>query len=274
MKTIIVPTDFSVMANNAMRFATDMAQHINASLLLLHIYQVPVAIGEVPMPLVNVDELQKSSEEKLKTLKEEIEKLTAFKVKVYIEARLGEVVDELQNVCATVQPFAVIIGTKGSGALERMLFGSVTLSAMKHLDVPVMVIPPGVRYKPVHKIGLACDFKNVVAATPEKEIKSIVKEFNAELHVLNVDYHNQHFEGNTPEESFLLHNMLAEIKPEYHFIEKENVEEGINEFAETNNIDFVIVIPKKHQFLEGLFHKSHSKELAFHSHVPVMAIHE
>lgn len=274
MKTIIVPTDFSVMANNAMRFATDMAQHINASLMLLHIYQVPVAIGEVPMPLVNVDELQKSSEEKLKTLKEEVEKLTAFKVKVYIEARLGEVVDELQNVCATVQPFAVIIGTKGSGALERMLFGSVTLSAMKHLDVPVMVIPPGVRYKPVHKIGLACDFKNVVAATPEKEIKSIVKEFNAALHVLNVDYHNQHFEGNTPEESFLLHNMLAEVKPSYHFIEKENVEEGIKEFAETNNIDFIIVIPKKHQFLEGLFHKSLSKELAFHSHVPVMAIHE
>lgn len=274
MKTIIVPTDFSVIAENAMRFATDMAQHINASLLLLHIYQIPVAIGEVPMPLVNVEELQKSSEEKLKALKNDIEKLTACKVKVYTEARLGDVVDELQNVCATVQPFAVILGTKGSGALERMLFGSVTLSAMKHLDVPVMVIPPGARYKPVHKIGLACDFKNVVAATPEKEIKSIVKEFNAELHVLNVDYHNQHFEANTPEESFLLHNMLAEIKPEYHFIEKENVEEGINEFAETNNIDFVIVIPKKHQFLEGLFHKSHSKELAFHSHVPVMAIHE
>jgi K+-sensing histidine kinase KdpD len=137
-----------------------------------------------------------------------------------------------------------------------------------------MVIPPGVRYKPVHKIGLACDFKNVIAATPEKEIKSIVKEFNAALLVLNVDYHNQHFEGNTPEESFLLHNMLAEVKPSYHFIEKENVEEGINEFAETNNIDFIIVIPKKHQFLEGLFHKSLSKELAFHSHVPVMAIHE
>ncbi|MDX1936457.1 MAG: universal stress protein [Flavihumibacter sp.] len=274
MKTIIVPTDFSVIAENAMRFAIDMAQHINASLLLLHIYQIPVAIGEVPMPLVNVEELQKSSEEKLKTLKNDIEKLTACKVKVYTEARLGDVVDELQNVCATVQPFAVILGTKGSGALERMLFGSVTLSAMKHLDVPVMVIPPGARYKPVHKIGLACDFKNVVAATPEKEIKSIVKEFNAELHVLNVDYHNQHFEAKTPEESFLLHNMLAEIKAEYHFIEKENVEEGINEFAETNNIDFVIVIPKKHQFLEGLFHKSHSKELAFHSHVPVMAIHE
>jgi nucleotide-binding universal stress UspA family protein len=274
MKTIIVPTDFSVMAENALRFATDMAQHIHASLLLLHVYQIPVAIGEVPMPMVNVDELEKGSEEKLKILKEDVEKLTACRVKVYTEARLGDVVDELQNVCATIQPFAVILGTKGSGALERMLFGSVTLSAMKHLDVPVMVIPPGARYKPVHKIGLACDFKNVVAATPEKEIKSIVKEFNAELHVLNVDYHNQHFEANTPEESFLLHNMLAEIKPEYHFIEKENVEEGINEFAETNNIDFVIVIPKKHQFLEGLFHKSHSKELAFHSHVPVMAIHE
>lgn len=274
MKTIIVPTDFSVIADNAMRFAADMAKQIHASLLLLHVYQIPVAISEVPMPTVNVEELQKASEEKLKKLKEGLEMLSDYKLKIYTEARMGDVVDELQNVCDTVQPFAVVMGTKGATKLERVLFGSVTLTAMKHLEVPVMIVPPGSRYKPIHKIGLACDFKDVVAATPEKEIKTVVKEFNAELHVLNVDYQNQRFEASTPEESYLLHNMLAEMKPQYHFIEKENIEEGINEFAETNNLDFVIVIPKRHNLIDGLFHKSHSKEMAFHSHVPVMAIHE
>jgi nucleotide-binding universal stress UspA family protein len=272
MKTIIVPTDFSAIADNAMNFAADMAAYVHASLMLVHVYYVPVALGEVPVPLSTEEEIRKMSEEKLQVKKETIEK--KHSIKIYTEARLGTVVDEIGKLCDTVQPFAVVMGTRGAGKLERALFGSSTLSAIRHLQVPVLVIPPEARFKPVKKIGLACDFKNVVTATPEKEIHTVLKEFNAELHVINVDYKNRHFKPETPEESFLLHNMIADMKPTYHWIEKENIEEGLNEFAKNNQLDILIVVPKKHNLLDGLFHKSLSKELAFHANVPVMAIHE
>jgi nucleotide-binding universal stress UspA family protein len=274
MKTIIVPTDFSPIAGNAMEFAVDMAMQIKASLLLLNVYQVPVTVSEVPVAIVSVDDLKKNSEEKLKELVREIEKKTAGQIKLYLEARQGVVVDELHDLCHTVQPFAVVMGATGAGALERTFFGSTTVMAMRHLHVPVLVIPAGVRFKPLHRIGLACDFKEVVSSTPDKGIKAFVKEFDAELHVLNVDFNNRHFRPETPEQSFLLHNMLADLNPQYHFINQESVEEGLSEFARNNNLDLLIVIPKKHRLLEGLFHKSHSRELAFHARVPVMAIHD
>ena len=69
MKTIIVPTDFSPIATNAMNFAADMALNINASLMLLHIYQVPVSMTDVPVVLVSAEELRKSSEAKLQEIK-------------------------------------------------------------------------------------------------------------------------------------------------------------------------------------------------------------
>ena len=53
MKTIIVPTDFSPIATNAMNFAADMAVNINASLMLLHVYQVPVSMPDVPVVLMD-----------------------------------------------------------------------------------------------------------------------------------------------------------------------------------------------------------------------------
>jgi len=275
MKTIIVPTDFSPAATNAMNYAVDMGKAIDASILLLHVYHVPVSFTDVPVVLVSVDELRKSAEEQLEELKKNIENSTTGKVKVYSELKMGDVVDELDLLSNQIQPFAVIMGTKGHSAMERALFGSNTLSAIKKLHWPVICVPPGKEYGDgIKKIGLACDFKEVIESTPAHAIKDLVKEFNGELHVLNVDYENKKFASETPEQSVLLHNMFEELNPQYHFIQHRDVEDGINEFAEKNNLDLVIAIPKKHKLLEGLFKKSSTKQLVFESHVPVMCVHE
>jgi len=275
MKTIIVPTDFSPVATNAMNFAADMAVNINASLMLLHVYQVPVSMTDVPVVLVSAEELRKSSEEKLQEQKDALTHITSRKIKIYTEVRMGDVSDELEEVCKRVQPFAVVMGTRGTTGIERALFGSTTLTAIRHLTWPVIVVPPGKEYGTgIKKIGFACDFNKVVESTPIEFIKNMVKAFGAELHVLNVDYEGRHFKPETPEESLMLHTLLEDLDPEYHFINNPDVEDGINEFVETNNIDLLITIPKKHKLLEGLFKHSSTKELVTQSHVPVMCVHE
>ncbi len=275
MKTIIVPTDFSPIATNAMHYALDMAKSVNASILLLHVYQVPVSFTDTPIVLVSIEDLRKGAEEQIAHLKTEVEHLTSGSLKVYTETRLGTVADELENLCNKINPFAVVMGTKGASGVERILFGSNTLTAIRHLTWPVICVPPGKTFgNGIKKIGFACDFKDVVKTTPTHFIVDFVKEFKAELDVLNVDYHNKHFKPETPEQSLLLHTMLEEAKPSYHFIEHADIEDGINEFAEKNNLDLIITIPKKHRLLEGVFKPSSTKQLVYQSHVPVMCVHE
>ena len=275
MKTIIVPTDFSPIATNAMNFAADMAVNINASLMLLHVYQVPVSMTDVPVVMVSAEELKKSSESKLQELKDDLTHITSGKIKIYSEARLGDVSDELEDACKHIQPFAVIMGTRGTTGVERILFGSTTLTAIRHLTWPVIVVPPGKEYgKGIKKIGFACDFDKVVESTPIQFIKNMIKEFGAELHVLNVDHEGKHFKPGTPEESLMLHTLLHDLNPNYHFIDNIDIEDGINEFVEKNNIDLLITIPKKHKLLDSLFKHSSTKQLVTQSHVPVMCVHE
>ena len=275
MKTIIVPTDFSPVATNAMNFAADMAVNINASIMLLHVYEVPVSMTDVPVVLVSADELRKNTESKLGELKASLLHITSGKIKVYTEARMGNVSDEIEEMCKDLSPFAVIIGTKGASGIERMLFGSNTLRAIRHLKCPVIVVPPGKEYGTgIRKIGFACDFEKVVESTPVQFIRNMVKEFGAELHVLSVDHEGKHFKPGTPEESLLLHTLLEDLNPSYHFIDNADIEDGINEFAEKNNIDLLITIPKKHGLMDTLFGHSSTKELVTHSHVPVMCVHE
>jgi len=258
-----------------MNFAADMAISINASLMLFHVYQVPVSMTDVPLVLVSAEELRKGSEEKLSELKEALTHVHSEKLKIYTETRLGDLSDELEDVCNHINPFAVVMGTKGASGVERMLFGSNTLTAIRHLKYPVVVVPPGKEYgKGIKRIGFACDFEKVVESTPVQFIKNMVREFSAELHVLNVDYEQRHFKPETPHESLLLHTLLEDLNPNYHFINHVDIEDGINEFAETNNLDMLITIPKKHKLLDSLFKQSSTKQLVTQSHVPVMCVHE
>lgn len=274
MKTIIVPTDFSPAAINAMNYAADMALQINASLMLVNIYQIPVAVTDTPLVMVSVEELRKGAEDRLAEMKQDLTHVTSGKLKVYTEAILGDVVDELQELCEKINPFAVVMGSMGHTALERTLFGSTTLTVIKHLRWPVIAVPKGKEYGAgIRKIGLASDFKEVVDSVPFAAIKDFVSTFNAELHVLNVDYQNKQFKPGTPEQSVLLHTELESLKPQYHFIEHPDIEDGINAFAEKNNLDIIIAIPKRHKLLEGLFRKSSTRQLVFESHVPVLCMH-
>ena len=68
--------------------------------------------------------------------------------------------------------------------------------------------------------------------------------------------------------------MLQELNPVYDFIRHKDIEDGINEFAEKNNLDIIITIPKKHKLLEGLFKTTSTRQLVFESHIPVMCVHE
>lgn len=274
MKTLIVPTDFSPVSINAMNYAADMALSIDASLLLLHVYQIPLTFTEVPVVNISLEEIKKISEEKVAELKKGLEHITSGRLKIYAESRLGEVTDEIEDLCKKINPFAVVMGTKGAGGLERLFLGSNTLTAIKHLTYPVIVVPPGAVFNGIKKIGFACDLNEVVETTPSDKIHEVCTMFNASLLVLNVDYKNKHFLPETPEESLLLHTMLEDLDPVYQYIEHEDVVEGINEFAEKQALDLVITIPKKHKLLSGLFQKSHTRELVFESHIPIMCIHE
>jgi nucleotide-binding universal stress UspA family protein len=276
MKTIIVPTDFSPAALNAANYAADMALAIKANILLFHVYQLPLSVSDTPIVLLSVDEMREAAENKLAQLKKDLEHIIpggALEIKT--EARMGNLADELEDCCKTIQPFTVVMGTRGHSAVERALFGSNTLKVIKHLSWPIICVPIGKKYGTgIKKIGLACDFREVKETTPVPVIRTLVKEFQAELHVLNVDHDNQHFKADTPMQSAFLHTAFEELKPQYHYIEHKDIEDGINEFAESNNLDIVITIPKKHKLLEGLFKKSSTKQLVFESHVPVMCLHE
>jgi nucleotide-binding universal stress UspA family protein len=272
MKQIIIATDYSKAAVNATRYGVEMAQAINAGILLFHVYQMPVGYSEFPLS-INLSELQEAAESGIMRLKNELTQQTAGKLPIETEARMGTFSQELERICEDRKPYAVVMGSQGSSAAERLMLGSHTVHAMKHLHTPVIAVPPGVSYSGIKKIGLACDFEEVVDTTPVEEIRTLIGDFRAQLHVLNTGSKGDY----NPEvvyQSGLLQEMLGPLKPEYHFIDNKDIDEGIVEFCDRNAVDLLVVLPKRHSLLDKLVHRSHTRRLVLHSHTPVMSLHE
>ena len=272
MKLIVVPTDFSPLADNALKYGMDLATAMGSSLMIVHVYQIPISYSEVPLITVSIEEIRKASEDRLAELKHNIETITAGKLVVYTESRLGDVGDEINKLTKTLQPFVIVMGSRGVTGAGKFFLGSNSLSLISRTNTPVIVVPPGGRFSPYKKIGLTTDFKGVVDKTPVAPIRALVSFFNAELHVLHVDYKQRNFNPGVPEQTLNLDMLLTGMNPTYDFIESKDVNEGINDFAEKNNIDLIVTLPQKHSFLESLFEKSLTRELLHHTHIPVMCI--
>ncbi len=272
MKTIILATDFSSIALNAANYAADMAVAVNADLLLLNIQKVPVYYNDIT-PVTTPEDIIRNAEDILNELKRQLDRKTGNKIEITAEVEMGLFFTELRAVCDRVHPFALVMGNQGVTNAERIFFGSHTVIAMKQLRWPILAIPRGVKFANIKKIGLACDFEKVVDKTPLNEIEELVKFFNASLYVINTGSTEVH-DHEMIFQSGLLQVMLGDLHPQYHFINNTDIDEGLMDFCEKNNIDLLMVTHKRHSLLDKMIKKSHTKQLILHSHIPVMALHE
>ncbi|HET7115142.1 MAG TPA: universal stress protein [Hanamia sp.] len=270
MKKIILATDFSKAALNAANYAADMSLAINAEILLLHAYQVKFSYSDIPVAM-NEEEMRQDIERAMKQLKEDLWRKTKNKIDIKTEVRTGVFIDELKAVCELVKPYAVIIGSQGKTASERFWFGSHAVQVMKNLRWPLIAVPTGAQFSTPKKIGLAWDLNEVPVIAQVEEIKKIVNDFNTELHIINTGKPGV-YDPDTVVESMKLEKLMKPVIPVYHFIADKNTDEGIIRFAEKNNLDLLIVMPKHHSFFDTLTHKSHTKQLVFRSYCPVMVL--
>lgn len=271
MKTILVATDFSTASLNASNYAADMAMAINADIALLHVFQVPVSYSEAPV-IMNMDDMQRIAEKDISDLRDVLLARSKDKINITTIVRMGNFFDELKSTCESIHPYSVLMGSQGKTGAERLLFGGHTVHAMQNLAWPLITVPPDVKFSAIKKIGLACDFNKVVDTTPVTELKILLTDFQAELHVLNTG-RKEDYDPEIVFQSGMLQELLVSMKPTYHFISSKDIDEGILNFAEVNHIDLLIVLPKRHGLFDQLIHKSHTKQLVLHSHVPVMALH-
>lgn len=281
MKTILVPTDYSASAKNAALYAMKLASQLNAERIILYnAYQALPVITEhavVPnatAPFIDVETLRDISNTGMQHFKQDIESFCPAGVKIEEMTEYAAVDTEVNNAGLRAGADLIVMGITGTSKIEEVLIGSTAINVVQNTKIPVIIVPSDANYTVVRNIMLACDFKEVAETTPVQPIKSILDATKAHLYVVNIYDEDKEFDAGKSYQQEILYSLLRDYEPRFSFIHNEDFITGINDFVEKNDIDLIITIPKKHGFFERLFKGSHTKKLAFHSHVPTMCVHD
>ena len=157
--------------------------------------------------------------------------------------------------------------------MSEIFVGSNSIQVSKHTDVPVLIVPANVTYKPITNILLVSDYINVSETIPYKEICKLLDATRAKLTVLHVDEEYLEVEPeNDIIQKEILSSMFSGYNVEYFIATNSIFLDAVNEFIEMNKIDLVIAVPKKYGFPENILHQSVSKTMAFHTHIPLILI--
>lgn len=281
MKKILVPTDFSMNAMKAITYAIEIAKRSGATIHLLHIIE-PV-IDHIHQPSILHDRLQNEiiagREHDLSLLKDN---LVATHPDVTIATALesGVVITAILDFARKLHPDLIVMGTKGANGLKEALWGSVTGRMIGKTTIPVLAIPMEyVMQKPDAIVFATNHFeKNTKQISHFIELAGL---FNAVIHVV------VYIDADTSSAIDYVYNQkelasyLSFIKNKYpqitftgEILEGRKLAMTLEDYDRKNGVDMIVMVTYPKSFWERLMKKSVTKEMAFHSKIPILAIPE
>lgn len=275
MKRILLPTDFSENAYNAIDYALNLFKEEACSFYLLHVFSPSIYYEEREfydnrkMPLDDANQMD--SLRQLNELQERI--LKKFKSPKHIfvpHSTLGFLVDEIGTMIEKEGIDLVIMGTKGATGAKEALFGTNTVDVIKKIECPVIAIPSNSIFKIPRNIMFPTDYEIDYRKEQLAELLNIANEYNSAIHILHIgggaDLSKQQVANKLKLQKIVKGNSL------FHDISNGSTIQGIYEFQARNPMDFLIMIQNKHTFLERLFMKSVVRKIGFNITIPFMVI--
>lgn len=278
MKKILFPTDFSDASLNSKNYAIEIAKRSNAQIYLLNIYNVTIYDPNMPAELVmeTMNEAQKFAKENLESLSKEFVSQkydNGNNLNVSVVYKQGLVSDEIQLFVEENNIDLVIMGTTGeSGFLDKIL-GSNTASVLEKVNCPVLAIPGKAAYKDIQNVVYASNLTD----NDKKEVaylRDFVQLFNASLTYLHVcDQDDKPLEN---EKETIFNELKKETdydKIVLEYTDGTDVEKSIESYINSHPVDILVMAIHKRNFFEKIFKKSLTKEMVYHSQIPLYALH-
>jgi nucleotide-binding universal stress UspA family protein len=278
MKRVLVPTDFSSCADNAIHFAVESARIVPLEITLLHSFEI---ISNVYTDYVGVNKefnttLLNEANSKLAALKEEIEQKHGVAVDVIIST------ESLQEAISTTLQNgkfdAIVMGTLGASGIKEKLWGSRTSNTISKSHIPVFAIPNDYKWKKPEKILLA---------TNQFEKDPVILDFIFELaglYMANVevaiftdkeDDNAGTFLHNNRQivqyEKYLKETYKEETLTSAH-LSGEDFGQTLQDFIAKNNIDILVMVTYPVKFWNRIFKPSKTKRMSYHTKIPLLAI--
>jgi nucleotide-binding universal stress UspA family protein len=259
--SIILLTDFSIIARNALNYAISAFEN-GVSYTLVNAYDARTSTAT----LLNLnDVLRKESEQKLKEEKEWIKsKYPEYKLDLVSYSIFGSPIDAINELVNKNESNLVIMGTKGVTGIEAVLFGSVAASVIRAKIAPVISVPPNYKFLGLKEIIYASDWKSINSTATIEPIVKLQQQFNSRVTVLSVQNNRT-----------IIEKEIKKLNADHVIFttsEDTDIVDLITLYCDKKNADLLVLHPRNSNFFDRLFHKSISNKLVQQAHLPILSL--
>ena len=277
MKRILLPTDFSTISLNAIKYALSLFKESRCEFYLLNVYRVPYMTNEELMEndaqqLAIVEaEMYESSKKYLKELVSGFEKNESHTYHTLSDYNFF--INSVKQCILDKEIDFVVMGTKGATGAKEIFLGSNTGDVLMKTDCNVIAVPEQSVYKSPKEIVFPTDFKlryELGDLAPLIELAETNKSTLRILHFSQDDQLTEEQESNKR----ILESYLDTVEHTFHTLTNIDFEEALNCFAQSRgNVDMIAMISGHYNFFQRLFFRPKVMELSFHTKIPLYVLH-
>jgi len=270
MKTILVATDYSTTATNALEYGASLARIFEAELVLFNVYNLSAHVRNALISPDAIDHIIKNNEGRLRDVANDIAERYQIRVKPVVKTANTV---EVMGIYLNTEPVDLVVMGMDRNLPEYQLFGNTTTAAIRTIKYPLLVIPNDVSFGGIKKILYACEHTYLSKENHLSLLKEMAQKFDAQLQVLHVEAEiKEQAEIKFDNQVHVVDAILQDTKHSHSLVENASVGAGILQEVETWQADLLVMVPHKTHLLEAFLKGSDTRKMALRTHVPLLVL--
>lgn len=279
MMKILIPTDFSDNAWNALLFATALFANEECEFLLFHVNPIVYTGAEnsvvVPHHILK-ETVIKESHGKLNTWIGRIEKKCFnqnhnFKTKAVYDFFVDAIKLQLTESGSDL----IVMGTKGATGLKKVTIGSNTGHVITKIKCPLLAVPEDAKFDGLKQIMFPTDYHTGIDIKVLDHLKTIMELHNSSLKIVHmVSKEDEKLSEEQNRNKEFLSDYFLNSSYSFERVMGSRLEESIQTFAESQQMDMIVMVAKNLNFIQRILFRPLVEQISYHIHTPFLVLHE
>lgn len=276
MRKVLIPTDFSENAYNALQYACQIFKYETSEFFILHAYADEVYKQEVGMSRSLLEELKEAtlqnSEKKLQQIATDIKIYSPNPKHSYKTISVfGSLVDEVNEIVNQENMDIVVMGTRGKTNDRKITFGSNTLEVLKYVHCPVLGIPEGYKYQAPKKILFPTNYMVPYKKRELKLVSELTGSFRSTIYMFYIDA-TEELSLRQQDNCTFLKEGLLKPRLEFETTKEKDKTIAITKYIIHNKIDMLVMVNSRRSFMETMLEKSTIDTIGLHVKIPFLIL--
>ncbi|MEZ0129453.1 universal stress protein [Flavobacterium sp. LBUM151] len=270
MKRILVPTDFSEHAEDALKVAAQIAKKNDSEIIVLHTLELPHQMSDAITGGASIPETMLFVKKANETLDEISSRPYLDGIPVTEIVKMDKPIHGITQISKEYNVDLVVMGSHGHSAIEELLIGSNTEKVVRNSEIPVLVIKKNASDFNAANIVFASDFSEETKK-PFQKFLSFTKFFESKIHLVTICTPNSFKPTHVVEKAmreFISEFNLSNFST--HIYNDTNIEKGIINFSNSINADIIGMCTHGRTGFAHFFNGSISEGLVNHAVRPVI----